>query len=334
MRWIRVPKESSQTPNSGRGIKELPYAFLCLDWTVAPSAIGGVGTVAARAASPRAFSVGGFTLLELLVVIAVLTTLAALLLPVLAQSKSRAHAIQCLNNLRQLHLAWQMYADDHGDRLVPNWYSEAVESDPIQYRSWARGVMTFWPDHPDNTNTSYLIHGLLGPYARAAGIFKCPVDQSTARQDGRLYPRVRTAAMNHWMGFEDTAWSSEYRHFLRTSDLVGPDPAEAFVFTMQREDAIEDAWMRIDMGLEVGSQIQWPESYHQKAANFTFGDGHAERHRWIESETSPPVKRGLPIQWWTAGAMIPSDTNADHIWIRQHATRRIQSAETDGGDTD
>src|SRR5436309_4241532 len=62
----------------------------------------------------------GFTLIEMLVVVAIIAILAALLLPALAKAKCKAHGIYCLNNQKQLVLAWVMYADDNQDKLVPN----------------------------------------------------------------------------------------------------------------------------------------------------------------------------------------------------------------------
>ncbi len=76
-------------------------------------------------------------------VIAIIAILAGLLVPVLGKAKAKAQGIQCLGNLKQLQLGWQMYADDHDDRLVPNWYWEAVESDPKRYVTWVRGVMSY-----------------------------------------------------------------------------------------------------------------------------------------------------------------------------------------------
>jgi prepilin-type N-terminal cleavage/methylation domain-containing protein len=61
-----------------------------------------------------------FTLIELLVAIPIIAILAAMLLPTLARSKESARAVVCVNNLKQLGLAWQMYPLDHNEWLVPN----------------------------------------------------------------------------------------------------------------------------------------------------------------------------------------------------------------------
>ena len=61
----------------------------------------------------------GFTLLELLVVIAIIVILAGMLLPTLARAKGRARRAQCSNDIRQLGLSVQMYADDNEDQFPP-----------------------------------------------------------------------------------------------------------------------------------------------------------------------------------------------------------------------
>ena len=99
-----------------------------------------------------------FTLVELLVVIAVIGILAGILLPALARAKSRGNSAYCLNNLRQFGLALQMYAGDHDDALPYNMGTEGIRRTVAagEYLNWVNNVMS-WELDADNTNSTLLI---------------------------------------------------------------------------------------------------------------------------------------------------------------------------------
>jgi prepilin-type N-terminal cleavage/methylation domain-containing protein/prepilin-type processing-associated H-X9-DG protein len=210
-----------------------------------------------------------FTLIELLVVIAIIAILSALLLPALSGAKHRATGIACVSNLRQLQACWQMYVDDHNDRVPPN-------TSHLTNNVW-RSTPDSWIGNssaPHDEDTLPLESGLLFKYDynRSLRLYLCPGDKSSVQNSG--LPRTRSYSMNGNVGGRT---SEVQRVALRFGDI--PNPSELFVFIDENEDSIDDAhflvWPEPD-----DRWVNLPADRHGRAGIMSFADGHVERWKW------------------------------------------------------
>ncbi len=262
----------------------------------------------------------GFTLVELLVVLAMVALLTAVFMPALAGTKPNTPAYQCLNNERQLILGWQMYATDNNDLLPPNDYPYTTcyytYGNKSQLKNWVVGTM----EQPIDASQRYgpgeltSANSLLSTYVTNAAVYHCPADNYLDPNTHVIHPRsysMNSAVGTIWWSYyygsgpvlgspvqggwlQGNAYNANQITWLtygKMSSFTRPGPANTWVLIDANPSTINAGSFAASAMAQPGQTylIDYPSGNHGAAGVLSFADGHVIMHRWQDSRTYTPV---------------------------------------------
>jgi len=230
------------------------------------------------ARSGRKAASAGFTIIEMGAVIFIIAVLVALLSASLNHAKGRALRISCLENLKELQLAWHMYVDDEADRLPLNKTAPGSDNYKVYGRrastnSWVAG------NPKEDETTANIELGSIYQFTTTPRLYRCPMDRSRVIKNDTLF-RNRSYSMDSFLAGDNEGKDSQVK--TRMAELDRPD--KIFVFIEENESSIwADGFQVLPQesgSLSAGIWSSTPVDRHEQGCSLTFADGHIEYWKW------------------------------------------------------
>ncbi|MGO8677526.1 MAG: prepilin-type N-terminal cleavage/methylation domain-containing protein [Limisphaerales bacterium] len=239
-----------------------------------------------------------FTLVELLVVIAIVAILGAMLLPVLARSKSSVRRAECVSNLRQLGVAGELYWDENSGSCFRYGFG-ATNYGAIYWFGWLG-------PGPEGQRPFDLSYGAMYPYLKGSDVRLCPslryaLSQFKLKADGVVFSYGYNSYLSAPAGKPPVNVSS-LRQPAQTALFADAAQVNNFQAPASPSNPMLEEWYYVDLETNYSSANNYPNGHfrHSQKANVTFCDGH------VGAETFMPgsIDSKLPSQF--VGQLRPS----------------------------